>query len=147
MFEKCDCYNESFIWDSLYVTNRSYTCIPRLSDGQSPCFGDLECQIYKYLQCNNGTCGCDYTAYWDGNLCQLKRNYTDLCVNTTECRDFSPVDLICRYGTSVPPALQCLCATNAYWDACLQACVTSKYVRIIYFSRFFLIYESIFLDL
>jgi len=133
MFQKCDCYNTSYIWDSLYVTNRSYTCIPKLSDGQTPCFGDLECQDFNYLVCNNGTCGCSYVDYWDGNRCQVKRNYTDPCDNTTECRDFNPVDLICRLGSSVPQILQCLCNTTAFWEQCQQACVISKGVRIYYF--------------
>ncbi|CAF3215606.1 unnamed protein product [Rotaria sp. Silwood2] len=121
MFEKCDCYNATYIWDSLYVTNRSYTCIPKLTNGQSTCFGDLECEDFNYLKCNNGICGCVYTDYWDGSRCQAKRNYTDPCSTTTECRDFSPVNLICRYGTTVPRALQCLCNDTSYWEECVQA--------------------------
>ncbi|CAF1137521.1 unnamed protein product [Rotaria sordida] len=126
MFQKCDCYNTTYIWDSLYVTNRSYTCIPKLTNGQSPCFGDLECEDFNYLKCNNGTCGCYYTDYWDGSRCQPKRNYADPCSNTYQCRDFSPVNLICRYGTTSPVALQCLCNTTSYWEECVQACLISK---------------------
>ncbi|CAF0993516.1 unnamed protein product [Rotaria sordida] len=126
LFQKCDCYNTSYIWDSLYVTNRSYTCIPKLSNLQSPCYGDLECQDFNYLKCNNSVCRCVYTDYWDVSRCQPKRNYTDPCSITTECRDFSPVNLICRNGTTVPPALQCLCNITSFWDDCLQACVVSK---------------------
>jgi hypothetical protein len=129
MFEKCDCYNISYIWDSLYIT-QSDTCILKKTYGQSICHGDLECQDFNYLICNNGTCGCSYINYWDGTRCQVKRNYTDPCNYTYECRDFNPVDLICRLGSSVPPEYQCLCNSTAYWDSCLQACVTSKLVRI-----------------
>jgi hypothetical protein len=130
MFEKCDCYNESYIWDSLYVQNRSFTCILKLSYGQSPCFGDLECQDFNYEVCNDGICGCSYIDYFDGSRCQPKRNYTDPCAATYECRDYSPVDLVCRDGSSIPPELQCLCNITSFWDTCLQACVTSKTVRI-----------------
>jgi len=136
MFEKCDCYNETYIWDSLYI-NRSDTCILRLTNGQSTCYGDLECQVYNYLQCNSGTCGCSSINYWDGARCQVKRNYTDPCSNTTECRDFNPVDLICRLGSTVPQTLQCLCNITSFWDDCLQACVTTKEVRIYYYYFFF----------
>ncbi len=141
MFQKCDCFNSSYIWDSLYVTNRSYTCILRLGFNQATCYGNLECQTYNYLQCNNGTCGCNYDAYFDGSLCQPKRNYTDPCTTTTQCRDFNPVDLICRLGSTVPPALQCLCNTSSYWEACTQSCTTSKTVRI--FSSRFVRYQLI----
>ena len=136
MFQRCDCYNTSYIWDSLYVNNRSYTCIPKLSNGQGPCFGDLECQDFNYLQCNNGTCGCNYIDYWDGDRCQPKRNYTDPCDNITQCRDFNPVNLICRMGSTVPPALQCLCNITSFWEDCQQACVVSKQVRIVFFIVF-----------
>lgn len=129
MFQRCDCYNTSYIWDSLYV-NRSYTCILKLTNGQTNCSGDLECQDFNYLQCNNGTCGCDYIDYWNGDRCQPKRNYTDPCDNITQCRDFSPVNLICRFGSTAPPALQCLCNITSYWEICQQACVTAKQVRI-----------------
>ncbi len=132
MFQKCDCYNVSYIWDSLYVTNRSHTCILKLTNGASPCFGDLECQDFNYLQCNNGTCGCNYDAYWDGSRCQPKRNYTDPCAGTYQCRDFNPVDLICRLGTTATPVLQCLCNITSFWDACLQACITSKEVKVFF---------------
>jgi hypothetical protein len=64
MFEKCDCYNSSYIWDSLYIP-RQYTCILKLTNGATTCYGDLECQDFNYLQCNNGTCGCNYVDYWD----------------------------------------------------------------------------------
>ncbi len=138
MFEKCDCYNSSYIWDSLYV-NRSDTCILKLSNGQTTCYGNLECQDFNYLVCNSGTCGCAYTDYWDGSRCQPKRNYTDPCVATYQCRDFNPVDLICIMGSTVPPALQCLCNSSSYWDTCLQACTVSQGVRIYYvFFSYFL---------
>jgi hypothetical protein len=137
MFEKCDCYNTTYIWDSLYI-NRTDTCIPKLSNSQSPCYGNLECQDYNYLVCNNGICGCSYIDYWDGSRCQVKRNYTDPCDNTTECRDFNPVDLICRLGSTNPAVLQCLCNITSYWDDCLQACVTTKEVRIYYYYLCFI---------
>jgi hypothetical protein len=130
LFEKCDCFNVTFIWDSLYDTNRSHTCIPKLSYGNTTCYGNLECQDYNYLYCFNGTCGCNYTDYWDGSRCQAKRNYTDLCAGTYQCRDFSPVNLTCRLGTTATPVLQCLCNITSFWDACLQACVTSKEVKV-----------------
>jgi hypothetical protein len=139
MFEKCDCYNASYIWDSLYVTNRSYTCILKLSDSESPCFGNLECQDFNYLQCNNGTCGCNYVDYWDGARCQPKRNYTDPCANTTQCRDFSPVNLICRLPLTGPQILECLCSITSFWDVCLQACIVSKQVRLDFSVAFFII--------
>ncbi len=142
MFEKCDCYNTSFIWDSLYVTNRSHTCIEKLGYGLSPCFGNLECQDFNYLYCNNGTCGCNYVDYYDGARCQPKRNYTDPCANTTQCRDFNPVDLICQWGDTVPPALQCLCNITSYWEVCTQRCTTSKSVRIS--SSYFSISNNLF---
>ncbi|UJR31360.1 hypothetical protein I4U23_018854 [Adineta vaga] len=126
LFEKCDCYNISFIWDSLYVTNRSQTCIKKLTNDQSTCYGDLECEDFNYLVCTNGTCKCEYIDYWDGSRCQAKRNYTNPCDNTTQCRDFSPVDLICRPGPTASNALQCLCSLTSYWEDCLQACVVSK---------------------
>lgn len=131
MFLKCDCYNTSYIWDSLY-TNRNHKCIPKLSMNQTTCYGDLECEDYNYLSCVNGTCKCAYTDYWDGNRCQPKRNYTDPCTGsstTYECRDFSPVNLICRLGDTVPPAYQCLCNTTSYWELCNQRCVVAKKVR------------------
>jgi hypothetical protein len=136
LFQKCDCYNTSFIWNSLYVANGSNMCVLKLGNGQSVCYGDLDCQDFNYLYCYNNTCRCSYDAYWDGTRCQPKRNYTDPCDNTTECRDFAPVDLICRAGPSASGALQCLCNITSYWEACLQACTTSKKVRIRFF-RFF----------
>ena len=127
-FQKCDCFNNSYIWDSLYVTNQSYMCITKKTNGGSPCYGDLECQDFNYLVCNSGTCGCVYTDYWDGNRCQAKRNYTDICASTTQCRDFNPVDLVCRLGTTVPAVLQCLCNSSSYWSACAQICTVTKRV-------------------
>jgi hypothetical protein len=138
MFEKCDCYNTSFIWDSLYIA-RSYTCILKLGNNVTTCYGNLECQDFNYLICNNGTCGCNYTDYWDGSRCQPKRNYTDPCNGTYECRDYSPVDLICIFGTTVPPVLQCLCNATSYWEQCVQACIVSKKVMIDFISFCFLI--------
>ncbi len=135
LFEKCDCYNTSFIWDSLYVT-RQDTCILKLGYGQSPCYGDLECEDFDYLYCYNHTCLCAYYDYWDGSRCQPKRNYTDPCANTTQCRDFFPVDLVCRAGPSASGALECLCSLTSYWDSCLQQCVISKTVRILLFFLF-----------
>ena len=128
-FQKCDCFNNSYIWDSLYVTNQSYTCIAKKTYGQSTCFGDLECEDFNYLKCNNGTCGCDYVDYWDGSRCQAKRNYTEPCATTTQCRDFSPVNLVCRLGTAIPISLQCLCNATSFWEECSQRCVTSKKVN------------------
>ncbi|CAF2128020.1 unnamed protein product [Rotaria magnacalcarata] len=125
MFQKCDCYNTSYIWDSLYTT-RSNKCILKLGYNQSTCYGNLECQDYNYLVCNGTKCACLYTAYWDGSVCQPKRNYTDPCSFTYQCRDFGPVNLICIMGTSVPPTLQCLCNATSFWDDCQQACIVSK---------------------
>ena len=135
MFLKCDCYNSSYIWDSLYVTNRSYTCIPKLSYGQSSCFGDLECEDFNYLVCNNGTCGCSYLDYYDGSRCQPKRNYTEPCNYTYYCRDFNPVNLVCRLGATVPPVLQCLCNLSSYWEPCTQQCTVAKKVNCFLFTR------------
>ena len=129
MFQKCDCFNNSYAWDSLYVTNQSHKCIPKKTYGVSTCFGDLECEDFNYLVCNNGTCGCVLIDYWDGTRCQPKRNYTDPCSTTTQCRDFNPVNLICRFGTTVPPVLQCLCNSTSYWEDCTQRCTVSKKVR------------------
>jgi hypothetical protein len=136
MFQKCDCYNSSFIWDSLYIP-RQYTCILKLGYNATTCYGNLECQNYNYLVCLNGTstCLCATTDYWDGSRCQPKRNYTDPCNGTYQCRDYSPVDLVCIYGTTVPPALQCLCNATSFWDQCQQACITTKKVKN---SRIFL---------
>jgi len=128
LFQKCDCYNTSYIWDSLYVTNRSQTCIPKLTINQTTCFGDLECEDFNYLLCNNGTCGCHYTDYWDGNRCQPKRNYTDPCNSTNECRDFPDVYLVCRMGETLSQAYQCLCNVTSYWEECVQKCIVSKHV-------------------
>jgi hypothetical protein len=130
LFQKCDCYNNSYIWDSLYVTNRSYTCISKKTNGATPCFGNLECEDFNYLVCNNGTCGCIYYDYWDGNRCQPKRNHSIQCSSTYQCRDFSPVYLIC--SSSV-----CLCDPSRYWEACLQQCITSKNVCTCRFSSTF----------
>ncbi|CAM4949592.1 unnamed protein product [Rotaria socialis] len=125
MFQKCDCYNTSYIWDSLYIT-RQDKCMLKLGYNQSTCHGNLECQDYNYLVCNGTKCACLYTAYWDGTVCQPKRNYTDPCSFTYQCRDFGPVNLICIMGTTVPPVLQCLCNATSFWDDCQQACVVSK---------------------
>ncbi|UJR11805.1 hypothetical protein I4U23_015985 [Adineta vaga] len=127
LFQKCDCFNISFIWDSLYVTNRSKTCVKKMSYGQSTCFGDLECQDYNYLHCYNGTCKCSYTNYWDGSVCQAKHNYSVSCLNTTYCRDFSSVNLVCEFTTlSSPPSYLCICNSTAYWEVCTQTCLTAK---------------------
>ncbi|CAF4609001.1 unnamed protein product, partial [Rotaria socialis] len=125
MFQRCDCYNTSYIWDSLYIT-RQDKCMLKLGYNQSTCYGNLECQDYNYLVCNGTKCDCLYTAYWDGTVCQPKRNYTDPCSFTYQCRDFGPVNLICIMGTTVPPVLQCLCNATSFWDDCQQACIVSK---------------------
>ena len=134
MFQKCDCYNTSFIWDSLYI-NQNFICILKLSNTIGPCRGNLECQDFNYLICNNVThvCECSYVDYWDGSRCQAKRNYTDNCNYTYQCRDFSPVNLVCILGTTSPPVFQCLCNATSFWEVCQQACVTSKYVSIYLF--------------
>ncbi|CAF0997479.1 unnamed protein product [Adineta steineri] len=126
-FLKCDCFNSSFIWDSLYVTNRSHICVLKMGYGASTCFGDLECQDQNYLKCFNGTCLCTYDHYYNGILCTPKLNYTDPCQNSTMCRDFAPVNLVCRAGPTASHALQCLCNITSYWSDCLQACIVSKY--------------------
>ena len=144
MFQKCDCYNTTYIWDSLY-TIRSKTCIPKLTNGGTTCYGDLECEDFNYLKCNSGICGCSSIDYWDGSRCQTKKNYTIACNNTYECRDFSPVNLICTFVLTSPPGYRCDCNATSNWDQCLQQCVTSKKVRsenfdiCIYLKKTFLI--------
>ncbi|CAF1459617.1 unnamed protein product, partial [Didymodactylos carnosus] len=129
LYEKCDCYNATYVWDSLYVT-KNQTCIVKKTNLQTGCSGDLECQDFNYLVCSTNTstntsvCQCVYTDYWDGSRCQAKLNYTQPCTNTTMCRDFYPVLLQCRSG-------QCLCEslpTYYYWSDCLQNCITAKQV-------------------
>ncbi|CAF1277377.1 unnamed protein product [Adineta ricciae] len=125
LFQKCDCFNISYVWDSLYVTNHSKICVLKMGFGQSTCFGDMECQDYRYLKCFNGTCLCNYDMYWDGNVCQDKRNHSVGCTNTYECRDFSPVNLIC---TTTSTGLQaCLCNISSYWEPCTATCLIAKH--------------------
>ncbi|UJR24316.1 hypothetical protein I4U23_027283 [Adineta vaga] len=126
LFQKCDCFNISFVWDSLYVTNHSQKCVLKMGHGQSTCFGDLECQDYRYLKCMNGTCLCNYDLYWDGNVCQDKRNWTVGCTNTYECRDFSPVNLVCTETSPGSGMKACLCNDSAYWEKCTQTCLIAK---------------------
>lgn len=132
LFGKCDCFNTSFIWDSLYVNNRSYTCIPKLTLNGAPCFGDLECEDFNYLICTNGQCRCNISDYWDGARCQLKRTYLDPCATKNQCQDYNPIDLVCRMGPS--SVLQCVCNPTAYWENCTQRCTTSKGVRTILYD-------------
>lgn len=141
MFGKCDCFNNSFIWDSLYTT-RAETCIKKLSYGNRTCYGDLECEDFNYLACVNGTCLCSYVDYWDGSRCQPRGNFSEPCNATTPCRDFNPVNLVCRMGATVPPVLQCLCNLTSYWEPCTQICTVSKKVRSFLLFIIFIIYFS-----
>ena len=132
-FQRCNCYNNTFIWDAIYTyVNRTFTCVPKKRFNQTGCVGDLECDDAVYLICNNGTCECAHDDYWDGSRCQIKRNYTEPCTNSSECRDFSPVNLVCRNGTTSPSTPSCLCPVAPgvwYWNECLQQCAIAHSVR------------------
>ena len=131
MFQKCDCYNNSYTWDSLYI-NRSQTCIQKLGYNTSTCYGQLECEDFNYLACVSGVCLCNYTDYYDGSRCQPKRTYLDPCNYTYFCKDYDPVNLVCRIGPA--GSLQCVCNISAYWENCTQRCVTAKKVPTITLS-------------
>lgn len=73
LFQKCDCFNISYTWDSLYVTNKSKTCVRKLVYNQSTCFGDLDCEDYNYLVCYNGTCKCQYFDYFDSRIHSVEK--------------------------------------------------------------------------
>lgn len=85
-------------------------------------------QIY-YLACINGTCTCPLPYYLSANQCLPKRMFTDPCNSTFHCQDFNPFNLICRYGSTIPPVLQCLCNVTSYWEPCFQQCARSKRVK------------------
>lgn len=127
MFQRCDCTHTNLMWDSVY-RNRTFSCVPKKSFYQA-CDGDLECQETNYLSCKNGTCNCNYTDYWDGRLCQVKRTFADPCSSTYECKDYAPIYLTCQVVLPGYWITECLCPTHLYWDHCLQRCVFSKQVQ------------------
>ena len=95
-----------------------------------------------YLACINGTCTCPLPYYLSANQCFPKRMFTDPCMSTFECQDFNPFNLICRFGSTIPPALQCLCNYTSYWQPCFQQCTRAKRVKIS--SAYFFSIDSIF---
>ena len=127
MFQKCDCYNNSYTWNSLYVVQSYPKCMKKLSYNVSGCNGQAECEDFNYLSCVSGVCICNITDYWDGSRCQSKRNYLDPCNYTYFCKDYNPINLICATGPS--GSMQCVCNSSAYWENCTQRCVISKKVR------------------
>lgn len=126
---KCDCYNNSYIWDSLYRT-RNRTCVRKLAYNMGPCYGSAECEEFNYLSCDNNTqlCVCNTTDYWSGTSCQPKRNYLEPCNFTYHCKDYAPVNLTCKNTTS--GSFQCVCNGSEFWNNCSQECTVSKAVRI-----------------
>lgn len=101
----------------------------RILNNHMKCNNNIERDDFNCLACINGTCTCPLPYYLDGSQCSLKRNYTEPCNSTDHCRDFNPVNLVCRLGSTIPPALQCLCNLTSFWEPCLQQCTTSKRVN------------------
>lgn len=78
-------------------------------------------------------CSSNYTNYYNGTECVPKRNYLDLCNETFECQDYSPVNLVCRIGSYGFP--QCVCNASYYWENCTGRCFMSK--KVCCLSSFF----------
>lgn len=126
MFQRCDCYNNSYIWDSLYV-NQSQKCMLKMTRLQGPCYGDLECEDFNYLSCVSGTCQCAPSDYWDGARCQQKRTYLDPCTGSFQCDDTR--SLVCALGPA--NTNQCVCGPSSYWANCTRNCTVAKSVRLL----------------
>lgn len=86
--------------------------------------------LHTVLEYKNKTLICDYISYRNGSQCQPKKNYTDSCSDTYECRDFDSVNLVCRVMPIVPPIFHCLCNSTSFWEPCLDRCITTKKVSV-----------------
>jgi hypothetical protein len=76
---------------------------------------NLYCDNSALLICNNtySRCTCDINSYWNGKICQSRRNNGSLCNNTQQCYS----NLIC-----INNYCQCPLINTQYWSSQTSTC-------------------------
>lgn len=124
--ESCQCASGFFCISNrcacrYYYSSLLSKCVVNLTYGDQ-CTNTSECAATLGLSmaCVSGTCGCNASSVWNGNLCTFSINFRASCSSNSDCLG----GLTCRTMTCMSPNKRCACSGNFFYNSTSGTCIS-----------------------